>query len=75
MGQNARTAALDGRKVRTIRGLRSFERTGGLHPDERAVELRQNTWLNRNNELLVHAPAPLMSRSMLTWPNFLASLG
>ena len=52
----------------------NFERTGGANPDERAVELRQNTWLNRKNELLVHAPASLVSRSVSTWPNFLVSL-
>ena len=41
----------------------------------KAVELRQTAWLNRKNELWVHAPAPLGSRLVSTWPNFGASLG
>ena len=66
--------ARSGRKVRIMGRLRSFDCTSGSNPDARAAELRQTAWLNRKNELLVHAPALLGSRPGSTWPIFGASL-
>ena len=65
---------LSGRHVCIMGRLRSFDCTGGSNPDARAAELRQTAWLNRKNELLVHAPALLGSRPGSTWPIFGASL-
>jgi len=52
-----KNGAQGGRKVRTIRRLRSFEHTAGSNYDERAVETGQNAWSNRQNELVVGVPA------------------
>ena len=47
--------ALSGRKVRIMDRLRSFEHTGGVNPNKRVVEVRQNAWSYGKSELLVHA--------------------
>ena len=46
----------------TMGRQRRFERLGGSHPDEKAVELRHNAELNRRNEFLVRVPALLGRR-------------
>ncbi len=73
--EHAQNGAQGGRKVRIMRRLRSFDRPSGANPDARAAELRKTAWLNRNNELLVHAPVSLGNRLVSTWPIFGASLG
>jgi hypothetical protein len=75
MDQNARNAALSGRKVHTMHRQRSFERTGRVNRSKSAMESRQNALSNGQSELLVHASNPLRGRSVATWPNFGASLG
>ena len=60
--EHAQNGAQGGRKVRIMRRLRSFDRPSGANPDARAAELRKTAWLNRNNELLVHAPVSLGNR-------------
>jgi hypothetical protein len=67
--------ALIGVKVRIMDRLRSFEHTGGVNPNKRVVEVRQNAGSHGKSELLVHASASWRGRSMSTWPNFGASLG
>jgi hypothetical protein len=47
----------DGKKIRTMGRLRSFEHTSGSKPDERAMETGQTTWSNRKNGLVVHVPS------------------
>jgi hypothetical protein len=42
-GLNACNDALSGRRVRTMRKLRSFERPGGINFGKSAVKLGQNT--------------------------------
>ena len=74
-GQNARNAALSGREVRTMRGLRRFEHPRGVNPSKSAVESRQSAQSNGQSELLMHASASLKGRSVSTWPKNRPSLG
>jgi hypothetical protein len=72
--EHAQNGAQGDRKVRIMGRLRSFGCTDSSNPGARAAELRQTVWLNRKNELLVHAPALLGNHPVSTWPIFGASL-